>query len=458
VAVVDIVSQVGGTVGAWAKLKSFREGWYACLERRADATFELTDALLCGDGPVSSFPRLSLEPEFRRGWGSGYAALAKGGVDVEAVRNLLVANRPADWPLVFAVDCSTVERCDAETSPDRGYYHHPSKHSAGKPIVAGWCYQWITQLNWEKNSWTAPMDARRLHPRQDSVETTVLQIRGLVKRLGDSDEIPLFVHDGGYDPIALSYELADDRVAVLVRIKGDRVFYADPAPPKPGTVGRPRRHGRRFACKQVDNWPSPHRQLVCNDSQYGKVIVQGWSDLHPQLDCRGHWAGFQQPPIVRGTVIRVQVEHLPKPTSRCDKTLWLWWSGPGQPDLDQCWRAYVRRFDIEHTIRFAKNTLGWTTPSLRHPEQADRWTMVILVALTQLRLARPIAVDSRMPWERPRSSDRLSPTRVRRGFRGIRSDLPQVANPPKPCGIGPGRPKGSRTGPAQRYPAIKKAA
>jgi hypothetical protein len=42
--------------------------------------------------------------------------------------------------------------------------------------------------------------------------------------------------------------------------------------------------------------------------------------------------------------------------------LWLWWSGPGEPNLDLLWRAYVRRFDLEHTFRFLKQTLGWTTP------------------------------------------------------------------------------------------------
>lgn len=50
-----------------------------------------------------------------------------------------------------------------------------------------------------------------------------------------------------------------------------------------------------------------------------------------------------------------------------------WAAGP-DPDLQVCWRAYLRRFDIEHTFRFVKNTLGWTTPSVRTPEQADRWT------------------------------------------------------------------------------------
>jgi hypothetical protein len=440
------------------QLVTFREGWYACLGRRADALFELTDAVLCADGPVASFPHLSLEPEFHRGWGSGYAALAKGQVDMEAMRDLLVAHRPPDWPMVFAVDASTMERCDAETSPDRGFYYHASKHSAGQPIVAGWSYQWITQLNWAKDSWTAPMDARRLHPREDSVQATITQVRGLVRRLGGSVPTPLFIFDAGYDPIALSHELGDDRLAVLVRIKGDRVFYADPPVRKADTIGRPRRHGKRFDCKLAASWPVPGRELVSADQQYGRVVVQAWSGLHPKLNTRGHWAGLDVPPIVSGTVIRVQVERLPGPAGRALKTLWLWWSGLGEPDLDLCWRAYIRRFDIEHTIRFSKNTLGWTTPSLRHPEQADRWTMVTLAALTQLRLARALVADRRMPWERPRDQDRLTPTRVRRGFRCIRATFPLVANPPKPCGVGPGRPKGACRGPAPRHPAIKKAA
>jgi hypothetical protein len=85
-------------------------------------------------------------------------------------------------------------------------------------------------------------------------------------------------------------------------------------------------------------------------------------------------ANNDHPPIVAGTVIRVDVEHLPKPSPSPPKTLWLWWSGPGEPDLDLCWRAYLRRFDIEHTFRFVKSTLGWTTPALQTPDQADRWT------------------------------------------------------------------------------------
>jgi hypothetical protein len=122
------------------------------------------------------------------------------------------------------------------------------------------------------------------------------------------------------------------------------------------------------------------------------------------------------------------------------------------------WRAYVRRFDLEHTIRFCKQTLGWTTPRPRHPEQADRWTWLVLAAYTQLRLARCVVSDRRLSWERPRPAGRLTPGRVRRGFPQLLAQLGSPASAPKPCGRSPGRPRGSRSGPAARHPTIKKAA
>ena len=64
---------------------------------------------------------------------------------------------------------------------------------------------------------------------------------------------------------------------------------------------------------------------------------------------------------------------------------------------------------IEHTVRFAKQALGWTTPRPCHPEQADRWTWLVLAGYAQLRLARAIAADQRLPWERPRPQPRRSP-------------------------------------------------
>ena len=108
-----------------ARLGAFRTELHACCTRRADALFELGDALLCTQA-FSSLPHLSLEPIHRRGWGSAYAALACGRVDVERLRDLLASCLPDADPLVFAVDVTTWPRCDAECSPGRGYYHPPA--------------------------------------------------------------------------------------------------------------------------------------------------------------------------------------------------------------------------------------------------------------------------------------------------------------------------------------------
>ena len=105
-----------------AELVGFREAFYGCLTGWGDALFELCDAALSVPAPVGSVPALSLEPVFRRSHGSLYKALATGRIDTTALRRALVAHRPADWPLVFAVDASTWDRCDAETSPERGFY------------------------------------------------------------------------------------------------------------------------------------------------------------------------------------------------------------------------------------------------------------------------------------------------------------------------------------------------
>ncbi|MCA1718881.1 MAG: hypothetical protein LC781_19330 [Actinobacteria bacterium] len=129
-----------------------------------------------------------------------------------------------------------------------------------------------------------------------------------------------------------------------------------------------------------------------------------------------------------------------------------------EPDLDLLWRSYCQRFSIEHAIRFIKERLGWVRPKVRHPEQADRWTWLILAAYAQLLLARGIVADRRLPWEKPLAVEKLTPYRVLRSFAALLPLLGTPAEAPKPRGRSPGRPKGSLSGPARRYPAIKKAA
>jgi DDE superfamily endonuclease len=458
---VAVVSSMAVLPGAEERLAGFRAGWYGCLGRWADALFELTDAVLCAAGPVTSLPRLSLEAVCRRGHGSGYAALARGGADAGALEDLLACFGPAGWPLVFAVDATTWPRVAAETSPGRGFYCHPSRQTAGKPVVAGWCYQMVSQLSSGRDSWTWPVSCQRIEPGADVAAATVAQVAAAAARVAPGGRVPLFAFDAGpgYDPAAISHGLAAVRAQVLIRLRKNRVLFGDPPARVPHAPGRPRRHGPAFACQDESTWGTPDERLVTAGPVYGTVTVRGWAGLHPRTRRRGRWAGPSPAPVVRGWVIRVEVTATPRPASKAGKMLWLWWSGPPgtTPDLDLCWRAYTHRFGIEHAIRFAKTTLGWVTPALRHPQQADRWTAIILAAAAQLVLARPLAAGHRLPWERPRDPALLTPGRVRRDFPRLRATLPPVAKAPKPSRPGPGRPKGRPARRARRYPVIKKA-
>ncbi|GAA0449099.1 hypothetical protein GCM10010361_11390 [Streptomyces olivaceiscleroticus] len=66
--------EAGGR-GAVAELSRFRTACYGCLSARADAFFELTDALLCAGRSDSDTGQLSLLAEHQRGYGSLYGAL-----------------------------------------------------------------------------------------------------------------------------------------------------------------------------------------------------------------------------------------------------------------------------------------------------------------------------------------------------------------------------------------------
>ena len=82
------------------------------------------------------------------------------------------------------MDTSVWPRCDAECSPERGYYYHPSRHSAGQPIVAGWAYQFVTQLNFARESWTAAVDVERVRAEQDANVVVAEQVKVLLGQLG----------------------------------------------------------------------------------------------------------------------------------------------------------------------------------------------------------------------------------------------------------------------------------
>ena len=440
-----------------ARLQQFRGDLYRCLNRRSDELFELTDAVLCAEGPVHSLVGLCLVPEHRRGHGALYDALNCGQLDADRLRGKLAGlpvPRMFGGRIVLAVDVSPWLRPDAPTCPERLFCHVYGR-GRGRDAdqrVPGWPYQVVAALESGPTSWTAILDAVRLGPADDATAVTAAQLRAVVHRLHSAghwhpgDPPIMVVCDSGYDVTRLAFVLADLPILLVGRIRADRVLLTatGPGPVEgPAPMGRPRRHGAAMALAEPDTWPIPTTQTSTATARYGTAVATCWHRMHPRLAHRGSWVAHPGTlPIVEGTLIRLTVEHLPG--RREAKPVWLWTSTP-DADAEQvtrCWQAYLRRFDLEHTFRLFKQTLGWTTPKLRSPAAADRWTWLVIAAHTQLRLARHLAADLRRPWEKPLPPDRLTPARVRRGFRHLRAKTIQPAGAPKPSHPGPGRPPG----------------
>jgi hypothetical protein len=414
------------------------------LGQRKDSLFDLTDAILTSAGPAT-LARLSLAAGFRRRWSSVSDALTAGRIDVPLLRRLLVAALPAGAasarPL-WALDASTWPRPAATTSRERTYAHRVAIGMPQRGVVAGWEYQWLVAVPEAQGSWVLPLDVRRRGPTAGTATTlAIAQLRDALADRPPQVARPVVTLDSGYDPIALTKaQLGAD---LVVRLAAHRVFFR--APPPPAGRGRPRRHGAPFRCKDAATWGTPDRQAERADPDYGQVAVAVWGGLHAKTAA--------DTPL---TVIRVQVERLPR-RPRPPAPLWLVWiGGPLPADLHQIWRWYLRRFAVEHGFRFAKHDLGWTTGRPGAPEAADRWTWLVAVAVWELWLARPLVADQRLPWDRPLPADRLTPGRVRRAVPALLARVGTPARPPHPRGKAPGRQPGQCPGPRPRFPVVRR--
>jgi DDE superfamily endonuclease len=446
--------QDGVPAGSLGELSGFRQAFYSSLTGRADTLFELTDAALCADGPITSLVELSMAAEHRRGHGALYDSLRNGRIDIDRLSKVVASQlipRCTDGRIVLAIDISNWLRPDAATSPDRLFCHTYGRGKGQAQMIPGWPYSFIAALESGRTSWTAILDAQRLGPYDEDTAVASAQLRAVVERLiaaghwNDGDPHIWIVGDSGYDGPRLAFELADLPVQVLVRVRSDRVM-ALPAPPRAkGALGRGKRHGAEMKFKDPATWPEPTHATTSRTSRYGTALAWSWNRLHPKLTHRGVWAEHHgDVPIIEGTVIRLRVDRLPGDGE--PKPLWLWFSDIGidAGEVDVLWRMFLRRFDLEHTFRFLKQTLGPTRPRIRTPAAADRWTWLIVAAHTQLRLARHLVEDLPRPWEKsPTTPGRLTPARVRRGFRNIRPTITLPASAPKPSTPGPGRPPGS---------------
>jgi len=79
----------------------------------------------------------------------------------------------------------------------------------------------------------------------------------------------------------LAWLLADLPVEVLGRLRADRVMQLRAPPRRPGTLGRPRKHGGELALADPAAWSAPQVITSTVTFRYGRAMACAWDRVHP---------------------------------------------------------------------------------------------------------------------------------------------------------------------------------
>lgn len=421
------------------RLKAFRQQAYKSLEREANALFNLCDALL-SETTAGSVPELSLSPHFQRRWSSIYQALKRGRMNVASLREAWVkalmdeyAEQQTVW---ISVDSSSIPRPEADKSRDRGIIYVPNMPRATKPVSVGWQFSTVMLLPEEPSSWVGILDQQRIGTSQTAIGVAIQQLQILVPLL----KRPVVVlADRWYATGEFLQACQQLGCQVLIRLKRNRKLYH--APVRKNGKGRPPLDGPLFQGSRPETLGGSEAAWEGQDEKGKLISVTRWTGLH-----------FRQARTLSVTVVRV-VRAGAKGSKRDPRESWFVLLGSDVP-LHQMAQVYARRFSHEHGYRFLKQDLLWTQAHVRTPEQFERWSIVVALAMNQLKLSRSLGQARYRPWEC--LSRQATPRQVRRVMSAI---LWQVGTPVARCqprGKSPGRAIGFHPQPALRYDVVIK--
>ncbi len=474
------------------QLKQFRQQLYSDLPYRRDTIMDLLDAL-SSNTTAKSAAELSLNPLFRRGYGSVYAGIQhffqSVGVETTAeerraqeqqLMQLIGSYLPGPqqqkyW--LFGVDVTPAPRGFAATLEDQGYVYYPNSIASNKPVTIGHQYSALVLFPEKLQastsqasapSWVVPLSLRRVTTQKTKTSVGVQQVDLLLndQTLPFYQQLCVQVGDSEYSVVPYLGEMAKhENLVTIARVRSNRVFYETP-PPRPASPGsgRPLWYGTRFDLKDSNTWREPDQAVQTTYTNHrGRVYsvqLECWQDLL--------MTGTREYPMHKHpfTLIRARVFNEAEKLV-FQRPLWLLVMGQNRNELSlaEDWKAYYRRYDVEHFFRFGKQRLlmaDYQTPEVQH---AENWWQIAQLAYVQLWLARYLAEAMPRPWERylPQfqthtKNQEASPSMTQRDFGRIIQEIGTPAKAPKPRGKSPGRAKGDRQKPRKRREVIKKSA
>jgi hypothetical protein len=418
------------------RLITFRQTIYNRLGPARDALFELGDAILLSP-PVRSFPELTLSPIFRRKWSSSYEAIEDGRPPRIPLLHLYLDHLQDHPRPILAGDHTAWPRTTAPTLRDRTFEYQPNPVPGTKPVTVGHRFSTLAWIPDETGSWSLPLLHERIAGTENRHRTMARQLSEVCSRLAGR---PIVLLDAEYGCAPFLEEIAGRPADFLIRLRTNICLRK--APGRHRKRGRPAVHGRIFRLRDPRTWGKPAETLVTRGENGERITLQLWKNLHFRKAARRSFF-----------VLRIEFPDRPG-TRRRPREIWVAWIGQEPLALNAWWDIYFRRFTIEHWYRFAKQSLGWTVPQFRTPEQEERWSDLMPLLTWELFLSRKAIQDHPLPWQRYQSMP--TPGRVKQSLGGLWARIGTPTREPKPRGKAPGWVVGRPRIRIPRFPIVRR--
>jgi hypothetical protein len=443
-------------------LKAFRSNIYSFFPSRQDAAMELVDSL-SSNTHAKSVVELSLNPLHRRNYCSITRAIDEYYPDATAAakqhqnRQLTKILSECCPPLkdrnyhLFGLDCTPQARVFSKTLVDRGLVHAPNPIFGNKPITIGHQYSLAVyfpeKLQENAPPWVIPLSSERVSTQQKGTLVGMKQVADCMAQPVFQGTLCVSVGDCAYSDLLCINEANKNPDQVHIsRAKNNRSLYNSPKKSNRVKRGRPRLYGKKFrlSAKRLRN-PDSAASFETS-SKKGKellIVIEAWNDIL----MRGKRTLKISPIPFR--LIRVRIFSASSGELIYERPMWLIVSGNRRDELslEEIYKIYRQRFDIEHFFKFGKNKLlmdKTQTPDVNHEEA---WWQFVMMAYAQLYASRQLAENMPMPWQKYlcefKSQDQeKSPTQVQKSFYRIIQEIGTPAQPPKQRIKSIGRQKG----------------
>jgi DDE superfamily endonuclease len=441
----------------YEKLKLFRQSIFERFPFARDAAMNLLDAL-CSHS-AKSVIELSLSPHFKRQHHSvaraiqDYSAGRNGSDAAEKILSqftaCLVEHRPQhNTPYhLLVLDVTPQVRPYAKKLP-RQIVHQFTPTPGQKPIAVGHAISVVGETSMQDN-WFLPYDARQVPADDCQILFGLKQVESLTKNL--NDKLSIAAADCKYSSSsALVYTQDWQGKVLLTRLSPTRVFYKPYQYNKSdiSKKGPTPKYGKALRLRDAENEIPDTTESLLHTTSTGKkwqVTIDRFD--HLCMKGKAELRLYEKTISIFRITVRDDSGEL-----IYQAPLWLAGSGKSIREiaLQYIFHAYHLRFNIEHWFRFCKQQLlldDFQTCDLSH---ARDWLLFPVIATHMLYHSKELAAGCHRPWEK--TTDKLTPTQVKRSMDKILDQVGTPAADPKCRGIGQGRKPATRLTPRPDCP------